>query len=631
MCGIAGGFWKQAPRDAKRLLNDAVKCMWLRGPNDRGVEMEDVGGGTLAFGHARLSVIDLSVGGHQPMHTPDGRLSIVFNGEIYNHRELRATLEAMGSRFVSASDTEVLLQAWAQWGEACLTKLDGMFAFVVHDRAANTLTACRDGFGIKPFFYVVEQGSFLFASTQTALVALRGRPPRANWQRCYDYLVHADYDSSVESFVADVRHLPPAHFITVDLATAAVVSIRKWWTPSIRERGATSFADAAEMVRAAFLDAVRLQMRSDVSIGAALSGGIDSSAVVCAMRHVEPSLDIDTFTYVASGTPLNEERWADLVNTQVGARAHKVEATERDLLADLDDMLVAQDEPFGSTSIYAQYRVFRLAREHGVTVTLDGQGADEMLAGYSGYPGFRLLSLLERGCIGEAHAFARQWARWPGRSYKLAMMELGRVVMPDELYSVARRQIGRDFKPRWLNIDAFEQRGVRFRENRVPRSPEASGRRVIEQLSKSLQERGVQALLRHADRNSMRFSVESRVPFLTARMVDLLLGLPENHLISPSGETKSVFRAAMRGIVPDAILDRRDKIGFATPEQQWLTALAPQLRAVLAADAGSIPLLRREPLLDAFDAVIAGRQRFSWQLWRWYNFVRWYTGFGLQP
>lgn len=209
-------------------------------------------------------------------------------------------------------------------------------------------------------------------------------------------------------------------------------------------------------------------------------------------------------------------------------------------------------------------------------------------------------------------------------------MELGRVALPDGLYAAARKSIGRDFQPDWLDIEAFKAHGVHFQEARPPRSKAARGRRVAEQLTKSLQERGLPALLRHADRNSMRFSVESRVPFLTIELAELLLALPEEYLISPTGESKSVFRAAMRGIVPDAILDRRDKVGFATPEQQWLTAIAPQLRATLSRDAELVPFLKADRLVAAFDAVIEGRQPFSWQLWRWFNFARWYVTTGVQ-
>ncbi len=631
MCGIVGAYWKDRPRAAERLLGDALECLRLRGPNDRGSVIESIGNGALALGHTRLSIIDLTSAGRQPMRSADGRFSIIFNGEIYNYRELRAELEAGGERFVSSSDTEVLLRAWMIWGEACLPRLDGMFAFAVHDRQNNRLTCCRDAFGIKPFFYVIKPDAFLFGSTHAAMVALRGTPPQVNWQRCYDYLVHGDYDSNDETFVAEVRHLLPAQLIEFDIESCAIIRVAKWWQPSLARQSEVSFESAAEAVRESFLGSIRHQLRSDVPIGAALSGGIDSSAVVCAMRLVEPDADINTFSYIASGTPLNEEKWVDLVNAHVGARVHKVETNEQDLLRDLDDMLIAQGEPFGSTSIYAQYCVFRLARERGVTVTLDGQGADELLAGYTGYPGSRLLSLIETSGLTAAHRFARGWSDWPSRSYPMAMLELGRVVLPNGIYAEARKLFGRDFQPDWLDVGAFQARGIQFEEERLVRSADNRGRRVVEHLAHSLQERGLPALLRHADRSSMRFSVESRVPFLTNEMADLLLGLPEEYLISPTGETKSVFRAAMRGIVPDAILDRRDKVGFATPEQQWLTALAPQLREILHRDVAEVPFLKGKHLIAAFDSIIEGRKPFSWQLWRWFNFARWYTMTGVQP
>jgi asparagine synthase (glutamine-hydrolysing) len=286
-------------------------------------------------------------------------------------------------------------------------------------------------------------------------------------------------------------------------------------------------------------------------------------------------------------------------------------------------VVAVQGEPFGSTSIYAQYRVFQLAKENGITVTLDGQGADELLAGYIGYPGQRMLSMFERGQYAAMHRFASGWAGWPGRSYRQAWMYLGRATFPDGLYTAARRAMGRDAQPAWLKPDVLRDAGVVFRENRPVLSPGNKGRRVVEQLAYCLQERGLPHLLRHGDRNAMAFSIESRVPFLTVPMAELLLSLPENYLISDTGETKHVFRAAMRGIVPDAILDRRDKIGFATPERAWFLSIAPIVRQWLQ-DAGDIAFLNREELLAAFDNVISGRIAFSWQVWRWVNYVRWY-------
>jgi len=563
MCGIVGGWWSSRPTTLDDKLTQALTTMHKRGPDDRGYELYPNPGGVIALGHTRLSIIDLSVAGHQPMQSQDKSVSIVFNGEVYNYRELRSELKALGRSFRSDSDTEVLLAAWQQWGKACLQRLVGMFAFAVFDRAQGKLTCVRDAFGIKPFFYTLEQGGFLFASEVAAIKALKKERVQLDWQRAYDYLVHADYDSGGRSFLDGVLHLLPGHLVELDMASGGLGEPQRWWMPSIVERSDLSFDSATEMVREQFLQNIRLHLRSDVPLGAALSGGIDSSAVVCAIRHVEPDLPINTFSYIARGSAMSEEVWVDRVNQHVGATSHKVTVSADELARDLDDMILTQGEPSGSTSIYAQYRVFQLAKQHGVTVTLDGQGADELLAGYNGYPGPRLHSLIEKGQFSEAWDFLNQWSKWPGRSRRLGAQQLLAEYAQGPVYDMLRRLSGRADIPTWLNADVLFEGGIVCRYPRQRASDQAMGRRLVAELGLSLTRRGLPALLRHGDRNSMRFSVESRVPFLTTDMADLLLSLPESYLISPRGETKHVFRAAMRGIVPDEVLNRRDKIGFA--------------------------------------------------------------------
>jgi asparagine synthase (glutamine-hydrolysing) len=625
MCGIAGGWWKEAGQLDVRLAR-ALERIRYRGPDDSGYELYPSGDSVVALGHTRLSILDLSSAGHQPMLSADKRFSIVFNGEIYNYRELRAELQGLGHSFVSDSDTEVLLAAWMHWGRACLVRLTGMFAFVVLDRHARTLTCVRDAFGIKPFFYAAEGGEFCFASEIPALKELLSGKPTLDWQRAYDYLVHGDYDSGSRTFFEGVSHLLPGHLLVVDLHAIQVGTPERWWTPSIVERTDLSFASAAEMVREQFLQNIRLHLRSDVALGAALSGGIDSSAVVCAMRHVEPDLPIHTFSYIAAGSEMSEEVWVDRINAHVGAVPHKISVSSAELVRDLDSMILAQGEPFGSTSIYAQYRVFQLAREAGITVTLDGQGADEMLAGYNGYPGQRLRSLIETGRLADAANFLNDWSKWPGRSRIGGAKRLAAEMTEGRLYALLRKLNGSDAQPNWINGEPLVARGVisHYPLLRAPQSE--AGRRVVAELGLSLTQRGLPALLRHGDRNSMRFSVESRVPFLTLDMVNLLLSLPESYLISAKGETKHVFRAAMRGIVPDDVLDRRDKIGFATPEQVWLLSMADTVRVWLSEDL-QLPFFNQAEVLREFELIIAGKKAFSWQVWRWINFCRWYSHF----
>jgi len=623
MCGIAGGFWPNSNPSIESALTAALGELEHRGPDDRGLEVIRTAHGAVALGQKRLSIIDLSSGGHQPMTTADGSLSLVYNGEVYNFRELRRELEARGRVFTTRSDTEVLLAAWGEWGIECLDKIEGMFAFAVYDRRAERLTCVRDAFGIKPLFIQYGTEGFVFASEQRALARLWGKPVRPDVQAAYDYLVHGTYDTGRRTFLEGVSHLPPGCLIEVDLRTNVVAPPQSWWRAPVAQTSSLSFSQAVEATREQFLHSVKMHLRSDVPLGAALSGGVDSAAVVCAMRHVEPSAEIHTFSYIADDPRLSEEKWVDLANHAVSATAHKVRLGAEDLARDLDALVRAQGEPFGSTSIYAQYAVFRRAREEGIKVTLEGQGADELLAGYDGYPGQRMLSLFEGGRVAGMARFARAANAWPGRSQRRAWMEWGRLLLPSGPYAVARRALGRDFRPRWLDIPALERAGVRFAEQRAPRTKANRGRRVTEQLAFSLQGRGLTHLLRHGDRNSMAFSVEGRVPFLTLPMAKLTLSLPEDYLISEDGETKRVFRAAMRGIVPDPILDRRDKIGFATPEMAWLRTIAPIARTWLE-DAGNVPFLHSQALLGEFNEMVAGRKPFGWQAWRWINYARWY-------
>lgn len=625
MCGILGGWLSKIDESDTNKIMQAMASLKNRGPNDQNYEIfNNEQHGQVFLGHTRLSIIDLSNGGHQPMHSEDKRFLIVFNGEIYNYKELRYELTQQGYSFRSDSDTEVLLKAWIHWGSSCLERLVGMFAFVVYDKSKNTLTCVRDAFGIKPFFYHVDDKSFIFASTIQALLKLRKTSPQVNIQRCYDYLVYADYDSQEQSFIDGVRHLLPGQLMIFNLETSSLSEAKTWWRPSSPpQKNQLSFKAAAEEVRDLFLANISLHLRSDVPLGAALSGGIDSSAVVCAMRHIERDAPIHTFSFIADNKSLSEECWVDQINHHVQAIPHKIAANGQDLTNDLDDMIKSQGEPFGSTSIYAQYRVFKLAKEHGITVTLDGQGADELLAGYQGYPTQRIASLLEQGKFIQAAQFIHQWQKWPNRGLKKGLLHLAQSILPNDLLHLTNHFRGIKPMPDWFDEHYLMDHHIKTKFNNIKKETQFKGNRVIEMLGLSLQQKGLPELLRHGDRNSMRFSIESRVPFLTIPMANLLLSLPEHYLISNSGETKSVFREAMRDLVPDSVLNRRDKIGFATPEKDWLFNMAPHIRAWLE-DSRDIPFLQSKVLLNHFDAVISGKKLFTNQLWRWINFTRWH-------
>jgi asparagine synthase (glutamine-hydrolysing) len=640
MCGIAGIVPTESSRAYEDRINEFLACLHYRGPDDQGVlryaqgnvwrgKQWENGEAEAILLHWRLAIIDLTESGWQPMASADGRYYIVFNGEIYNYLELRDELQGLGRTFTSQSDTEVLIQAYAEWGAKALNRLVGMFAFAMLDTVERKLFLARDFFGIKPLYYTVNSHGFGFASEIKLLLELPGVKRTVNPGRVYTYLRHGMTDHGAETMFSDVHQLPAAHYLEVSLDNPTRVPTPvRYWSPGTEERNDLSFDDAAEKLRELFLDSVRLHLRSDVPLGSALSGGIDSSAIVMAMRHLQgDNLDLFTFSYIADDPAISEEKWVDLVGGASRATVAKVRPEPGELVADLDHLVSLQDEPFGSTSIYAQYRVFRLAKEAKIKVMLDGQGADEILGGYRPYIAARLATLVRRGQWGEAAQFYNRAQAWPGVSRMSLASGAADFLLPTTLQAPLRRMIGKELVPSWLNTNWMDQHEVRPVAHHHSSKPDV----LREHLQRTLTETSLPSLLRYEDRNSMAWSIESRVPFLTPALVDFMLSLPESYIVAPDGASKAIFRKAMRGIVPDAILDRRDKIGFNTPEQAWLRNLQPWVEGVLNSDAaGQIPVIDLPAVKAEWENIIAGRKAFDSRAWRWINLIRWSECYGVE-
>lgn len=529
----------------------------------------------VALGCRRLAIIDLSASGHQPMVSLDGRHAVVLNGEVYNHVELRRELEARGHRFRSHSDTEVLLAAFAEWDIDCLSRIVGMFAFAMLDVPAGRLVLARDPFGIKPLYYVAREGTLVFASEIPPLFNALTGERRADPQGVHDYLDNGVTDHRAGTMYAGVQALPAAHYAVVDLRRPAAAVPVRYWRPDLDRTLGLSFDDAATRLRDLFLESVELHLRSDVPVGVLLSGGTDSSSVTMAMRAVAGSqLDIHTFSYIGDYGARSEEPWIDIVNDAARTISHKVRLHPAEWTGELDTLLDAHGEPFRTPAVYAQYRLCRLARETGMKVLLNGQGSDELLAGYRHFWPARIASLLRQGAPGKAVALVRRLARARqprDPALRGTVLRGLALTLPSSWTRAALRVTGRTYRP-WIN----RRWG---RQNRIPaRTPWWSGpdgRHVLrDALWLTLTTRSIPGQLRYQDRNSMAHSLEERVPFLTTRLAEFLLALPEEYLLDADGSSKAVFRHAMRGIVPDAILDRTDKVGFEVPIHTWL----PQLR-----------------------------------------------------
>jgi asparagine synthase (glutamine-hydrolysing) len=561
------------------------------------------------------------------MSTPDGATWIVFNGEIYNYLELRERLSKCGYRFQTKTDTEVLLAAYCEWGVDCLARLEGMWAFAIWDGHRRRLFLARDRFGIKPLYYSEDGPRFCFASEIKALLELVPRPREANPQNLFDYLRFGISDHRTTTLFEGILQLPPAHWLELNVDPPQRLVSRRYWTPHRSPSLSLSLDEAARRLRELFLEGVRLHLRSDVPVGVALSGGIDSSAILMATRRQRSSFQqLHAFGHLSDDPELNEEAWIDLAAAKSEADIHKVKPQPAELLSDLQDLVFTQDEPFASTSIYAQYRVFALARKAGIKVILDGQGADELLAGYRPYLAARLASLLRQGHPLAAFRFLRHVLEIPKPDLRGLLLRTGGFLLPASWAGPARYLAGEALTPAWLRASWFRRRGVALRAPREQRSSE----RLRDRLYQALVETSLPMLLRYEDRNSMAFSIESRVPYLFSPLVDLLRSLPEELLIAPDATTKFVFRKAMRGIVPEQILARRDKIGFATAERDWLRALDPVIGELLNSDSAMrIPVIDRRVLRREWQNIEQNRGRFDFHFWRCINLIVWAKRFGI--
>jgi asparagine synthase (glutamine-hydrolysing) len=633
MCGLAVLLALPGKRVEPRLCAEFDAALAHRGPDASGLATFKRNGdpcdpavAELALIHRRLAIIDLDARAGQPMSSPDGRYTLIYNGEIYNYLELRAELEQGGQQFRTESDSEVLIAAFAAWGERALSRFTGMFAFVLFDQLRHELFIARDPFGIKPLFWTFGSGAIAVASEIGPLLDVPGVSRRADTTNVCLYLSTGQTGAGVRTMFADIRSFPAGCYAKISLDKPAAPVPVRYWQPTIapQER---SFAESARELREAFLDSINLHLRSDVPVGAALSGGIDSSSIIaCARKIGGQDLAIRTFSFIAPGSSVDESSFIDIAARSCAASSQLVQVNPDDIIADIDELIRVQGEPFGSLSIYAQYRVMRLASQNGIKVMLDGQGADELFAGYRPYLARRLSQLLATYRFGAAASFVAAISRLPGANLGLIAQAFEPCV-PSAQRAWLRQMIGRPTMAPWINQEWFAARGVFA----TPTALRRNGHLLHDSLEQSLTETVLPALLRYEDRNSMAFSIESRVPFLTTRLADLAYSMPAEHLIDGAATSKSVLRAAMRGIVPDQILDRRDKIGFATPDELWSQALRPWMEDILKSDtARSMGWLKGNSALNALADRMASSRPFGPDIWRLVNLLRWAQVFGGQ-
>lgn len=558
MCGIAGKFFfssNSINKDELKLMTDTIAH---RGPDGEGFWLNE--NKNVGFGHRRLSIIDLSVSGNQPMHY--NNLTITFNGEIYNYLEIKNTLEKKGYLFQSNSDTEVILAAYLEYGEDCLNHFDGMFAFAIWDEGKQELFAARDRFGEKPFYYFKDNDQFVFASEMKAIFA-SGIKKNVSHKMTFYYLVYDVVENSndkSETFYQNIFQLPASHCLKI--SKNGDIKIRKYWNIDYEKTIQISEQDAIEQFISLFHESVKLRLRSDVPVGTSFSGGLDSSSIVASVLTQYPGINLNTFTCRFEDKNYDEGEFINYMLNKYSFTPHNTWPTENLIIDELDKIFYHQEEPFGGTSVIAQWEVKKLAKKNNITVLLDGQGADETLAGYFKY----FLPYLSELYKSDRSKFNIQLnlinenlnvnnylpkSFYLNNTFPKTIDFITNITRPFRIHKIAN-----DLSNDYLN------------SYKKGESPFKRINNLNEFLHFDTFNYGLGKLLRFADRNSMAFSREVRLPFLSHKLVEFDFSLPKE-LKMNNGWTKYILRKSMENTIPKEICWRRDKKAFQAPEK-WM-------------------------------------------------------------
>lgn len=567
MCGIAGivapeGFNPQA-------LIRMTQMIAYRGPNGYGFAY--VFGGekseiihnaerfssdakpVVGIGNRRLSILDISAAGNQPMEIDDGAYVITYNGEIYNYLEIREELKGLGHQFRNQTDTEVILRAYQQWGEECLQRFNGMWSFAIWDRSRRRLFCARDRFGVKPFYYAIHDGRFYLASEIKQILEASAMPRVANSHAVWRFLEWGVVDYSTETFFEGIHQLAGGHLLTVDLNEPVKPVIRQYWKlraePEIKKNDRDTVEEFGEL----FDSAVRLRLRSDVPVGVSLSGGLDSSAVLCEAKKLAPAIQFQTFSACFEDPEIDEREYVAAAVTAAGGVSHQIFPQCAAFWEKVQSMTYHLDEPVGTPASYPQWCVMEEAKAHGIPVILGGQGGDEVLCGYRKYHYFYLWELLRKS----DPRFVWESILWAGRGTTAHL----------------RFQAAVRYLPKFLQTPFSLAERIcppEFREEVRELKPGLGAATTLAERQKTdILATSIPAFLHYEDRNSMAHSVETRLPFLDYRLVEFGLRCRPS-LKLRNGWSKWILRNALAGTLPEKIRLRKTKLGFHTPENNWV-------------------------------------------------------------
>jgi asparagine synthase (glutamine-hydrolysing) len=610
MCGIAGIVALEGFDPA--ILIAMTNLVSYRGPDGRGFVFVDVHSGSagdciynrdtspilqrpsLGLGARRLAILDLSELGLQPMQIDNGDFWITYNGEIYNYLEIRNELEGEGESFRTHTDTEVILRAYRRWGQDCVKRFNGMWAFAIWDRKKRKLFCSRDRFGVKPFYYFVQDTRLVFGSEIKQILAYPGVPRTADESTVLQYLEQGVQDHSQNTFFAGILQLLPGHSMTIDLTSPTIsAEIARYWELPIEPEDDMPEEDAVERLLTHLQRAVNWRLRSDVPVGSCLSGGLDSSSVVMLASKAKRAKEFHTFSSCFDEPAIDERRYMEDIVRSSGATPHYVFPQDQSFWDDLECLIWHQDEPFAGTSVYAQWCVMRAARQARIPVLLDGQGGDEILCGYRKFYIFYLWHLFKSAnprVLSEGIAWIRNVShnRWS--------------------WSSAKRYAPFSYGPKQALLARVGSPALTSANHKSAEMRLGPGVSLRQRQKDDLSHFSIPALLHYEDRNSMAHSIEARVPMLDYELVSFAVNCRPS-LKLRDGWTKWILRKAMRGVLPETVRLRKSKLGFSTPQREWLrNDTRGTIRSMIhEPDLKMSRILSRNKVHDEFDAFLAGK------------------------
>jgi asparagine synthase (glutamine-hydrolysing) len=619
MCGITGIFYKNNNGSIKDSIFDMSQAIKHRGPDGEGFTffsesieipaysndtpkvniesnrflfnpkkgLKDVSSNYhMAFAHRRLSIIDLSESGHQPMCDMSSNYWITFNGEIFNYLELKAELKEKGHQFLTQTDTEVILAAYKEWGTNCLEKFNGMFALALYDKLKQEIFCARDRVGVKPFYFINTPTTFAFASEQKAFLKSKLIPFEINETQQFDFILNAELETEEQSLFKNIYELKPSHYFIFNLKTFDL-NINSYYDINLNSNHHSSESEIIDTIESKLKHSIDLRLRSDVEIGSCLSGGLDSSIIAGMIRRLQPAKSTQLFTAVFPHEAFNESDYAKEVANFVNGNWQTVSPNETDFFNDIEKLNYSQDLPIWSTSTYSQYRVMKLASENHIKVLLDGQGADELFGGYAHHY-FSLWKELPLVSTFKSINDARQSIRHP-------FLNFGKQLLKENLH------IGFDYSSYFhspLNQIA-KPRTIHFKNT------------LNEQL-KTDYFGNLKSFLKCEDRCSMAFGIESRVPFADdVELVDYIFSVQGNKKIK-NGVSKYLLREATKNYIPEKIYKRTDKVGFETPVEKWLTNYKSEILDVIT---HQLDFINHQQLKDNFTKLLSQKPTFVLRLY----------------